>query len=135
MLLDLHTTTLPMTVFVAAAGNGARLERDWAPARGTLVADLRPLPRGGAILMPEGDGAVPGIRGRLNPIRDTLDRTYLYASNIAINEGQSQPVPFIPGDDMRLTDADGNEAWIRIVAVEGRAALVEHRPVARAAGG
>ena len=135
VLLDLHTTVLPMTVFVAAAGHGAHLERDWTPGRGTLVADLRPLPGGGAVLMPEGDGTVPGIRGGLNPIRDTLDRTYLYASNIAVNEGQSQPVPFIPGEDMRLTDAGGNEAWVRIVAVEGRAALVEHRPIVRGAGG
>ena len=159
VLLDLHTTALPMTVFVAAAGHGAHLEREWAPGRGTLVADLPLLLGGGAILLPEGDGSVPRIRGRLNPVRDTLDRTGgearrlalatsrlnpvrdtldrtgLYASDIAVNEGQPQPVPFIPGEDMRLTDVDGSEAWIRVVAVEGRAALVEYRPVVRGVDG
>ena len=56
-----------------------------------------------------------------------FDRTYLYASNIAVNQGQPQPVHFIPGEDLRLTDADGREVWARIVEIAGRSALVEYR--------
>ena len=65
-------------------------------------------------------------KGSLNPIRDTLDRTYLYASNISINQGQQQPVAFVPGEELQLTDADGNELLVRIIAVVGRSSLIEY---------
>ena len=129
-ILDLHSSHLPMTVFAATTGFSARVRHDWMPAEGRLTLALDALPGGGAILIPEDTGALPGLRGRLNPIRDALDRTWLYASNIAVNQGQPQPVHFIPGEDLRLTDADGNERWARIVAVTGRSSLVEYRPVA-----
>ena len=132
--IDLHTTTLPMTVFAAAPGYSAHLEREWAPSRGTLALGLHALPGGGAVIFPEATGTLPGLSGRLNPVRDSHDRTYLYASNIAINQGQPQPVHFIPGEDLRLTDADGREVWARIIEVTGRSALVEYRPVAGETG-
>ena len=128
-ILDLHSSHLPMTVFAAATGFSVRVRHDWMPAEGRLSLALDALPGGGAILIPEDTGALPGLRGGLNPIRDALDRTWLYASNIAVNQGQPQPVHFIPGEDLRLTDADGNERWARIVAVTGRSSLVEYRPV------
>ena len=56
-----------------------------------------------------------------------MDRTYLYASNIAINEGEQQPVSFMPGEDLRLTNADGKELIVRIMAIVGRSALVQYR--------
>ena len=126
--VDLYTTALPMTVFAAAPGRAAHVEREWMPSRDGLAIELRDLPGGGAVIFPEEDGCLPGLRGRLNPILDTLNRTYLYASNIAIDQGRPQPVHFALGEDLRLTDADGNELWARIVAIEGRSALVEHRP-------
>ena len=126
--VDLYTTALPMTVFAAAPGRAAHVEREWMPGRGGLAIELRDLPGGGAVIFPEATGCLPGLRGRLNPILDTLNRTYLYASNIAIGRGRPQPVHFALGEDLRLTDADGNELWARIVAIEGRSALVEHRP-------
>ena len=126
--VDLYTTALPMTVFAAAPGHAAHVEREWMPGRGGLAIELRDLPGGGAVIFPEATGYLPGLRGRLNPILDTLNRTYLYASNIAIDQGRPQPVHFALGEDLRLTDADGNELWARIVAIEGRSALVEHRP-------
>ena len=128
--LDLHTSTLPTTVFIAAQGHSAHLEREWIPGRGTLVAALEKLPGGGSIIFPEGSGALPGLGGRLNPVRDPHDRTYLYAANVVVNRGEPQPVHFLPGEDLRLTDADGNERWARILAVTGRAALVEYRSTA-----
>ena len=126
--VDLYTTALPMTVFAAAPGRAAHVEREWMPSRDGLAIELRDLPGGGAVIFPEATGYLPGLRGRLNPILDTLNRTYLYASNIAIDQGRPQPVHFALGEDLRLTDADGNELWARIVAIEGRSALVEHRP-------
>ena len=129
-VLDLHSGHLPMTVFAATTGFSARVRHDWMPAEGRLSLALDALPDGGAVLIPEATGALPGLRGRLNPICDSHDRTWLYASNIAINQGQPQPVHFIPGEDLRLTDADGREVWARIIEVTGRSALVEYRPVA-----
>ena len=123
------TSNLPMTVFAAAAGHTAHLQHQWTPSRGALTLDLPPLPNGGSVIFPEAVGHLPTLKGRLNPIRDTLDRTYLYASNIAINQGQPQPVQFDPGEDLRLTDADGQESRIRILDVVGRSALLEYRPV------
>ena len=126
--IDLHTTHLPMTVFAAAPGFAAHLENDWVPAKGGLAIGMRGLQEGGSIIFPEATGNIPGVSGRLNPIRDAQDRTYLYASNIAINEGQPQPVHFILGEDLRLTDTNGREMSVRIVAVVGKSALLEYQP-------
>ena len=125
--VELHTTELPMTVFGAAPGYAACLVREWLPSRGALALELRALPRGGSIIFPEATGHLPGLKGRLNPIRDTLDRTYLYASNIAIGRGMPQPVHFVPGEELRLTDADGAACLVRILDIAGRSALVEYR--------
>ena len=127
--VDLHATHLPMTVFAAAPGHAARVKRNWVPADGALVLDLDALPDGGAVIFAEATGDLPGLTGRLNPIRDTHDRTYLYASNIAVNQGQPQPVHFLLGEPLRLTDADGQELLARIVDIAGRSALVEYSPV------
>ena len=127
--LDLYTTHLPMTVFVAAPGYGAYAEREWGPSQGALAVDLARLPRGGSVIFPESTGYLPVVQGRLNPIRDSHDRTYLYASNVSINQGKQQPVTFALGEDLLLTDADGREAIVRILDVVGRSALLEYRPV------
>ena len=124
--VDLHTTHLPMTVFAAAPGHSAHLEREWVPSQGSLAVELEPLREGGSVIFAESTGYLPVVQGRLNPIRDAHDRTYLYASNISINEGMQQPVHFSLGEDLRLTDADGREAIVRIVDVVGRSALLEY---------
>ena len=65
----------------------------------------------------------------MNPKRDNLDRTCLYADNIAVNGGQPQPVAFVFGEEMHLMDADGAEQLLRVVEICGRSALVEyHQP-------
>ena len=132
-VVDLHTTHLPMTVFCAAPGYAAHLEQQWTPSERPLAIELRALPGGGSVIFPETSGHLPGLKGRLNPIRDPLDRTYLYASNIAIDEGERQPVHFAPGEELRLTDAGGAELAVRIIDIVGRSSLVEYS--ARSSGG
>ena len=124
--IDLHTTRLPMTVFASAPGHAAYLERDWTPSERALAIDLEALPAGGSVIFPEATGHVPGLKGRLNPTRDAHDRTYLYASNLAINGGKQQPVHFIAGETLHLSDAEGTELRVRIIDIVGRSALVEY---------
>ena len=126
--VDLYATHLPLTVFAAAPGHAARSRPDWTPADGALALELDALPEGGAVIFPEATGNLPGLAGRLNPVRDTHDRTYLYASNIAVNQGRAQPVPFLLGEPLRLTDAGGLELQARIVDIVGRSALLEYGP-------
>ena len=127
--VDLHSIHLPMVVFVAAEGFAAGLEKSWIPAQRSLALELMPLPSGGSVIFQEATGNIPDLSGRLNPILDSHDRTYLYASNISINDGKQQPVHFILGEDLLLTDSDGREALVRIVDIVGRSALLEYRPV------
>ena len=126
--LALYTTHLPMTIHAAGPGYAAGLERAWTPNRGGMLLELEPLESGGAAIFAQGTGHLPGLRGRLNPIRDASDRTWLYADNIAIDDGRQQPVPFRPGKPMRLTDAHGRELSVTIVDILGRSALIEYQP-------
>ena len=130
--IDLHSNHLPMVVFAAARGFAAVLEQGWIPAQRPLALELSAIPEGGSVIFKEATGDVPGLSGRLNPIRDSSDRTYLYAAHIAINGGKQQPVHFAFGEDLRLTDANGRERWVRVVGIVGRSALLEYRPLTAA---
>ena len=123
----LHATELPITVLVAAAGYRAGIQRDWIPAENALVTELEPLPDGGAVIFPDGTGHIPNLTGRLDPMQDSHNRAYLYTANIAIDGGKPQPVYFVPGDELTLIDAYGNEALVRIIDIVGRSSLVEYR--------
>ena len=125
----LHSTHLPMTVYAAAPGYAGRVAREWIPRDGGLLVELTALPGGGSAVFPECTGHLPGLRGRLNPIRDIHDRTFLYADNIAIDQGRQQPVSFRLGRPIRLTDAYGFELSVRILDIVGKSALVEYRLV------
>ena len=120
-----------MTVYAAAPEYAAGLVREWAPHQGGLLLELPPRATGGAVIFSEESGSVPGLRGRLTPIRDELDRTYLYADNVAIDEGRQQPVSFRLGKPLRLADAFGVEMRVSIVDIIGRSALLEYGPFDR----
>ena len=130
--LPLRPGSPPMTVFVAAEGFAAHLERNWIPAERELHVELTPLAGGGAVIFEEATGHVPGLSGRLRPELDRHGRTRLHATNMAVNGDRRGPFHFRLGEEMRLADAHGNEALVRIAEIVGRCALVEYRRHPRA---
>ena len=127
--LDLYTSNLPMTVYAAKKGYGALLHRNWMPSEGGLSLELDPITAGGAVIFSNGSGHLPELIGRLNPVLDTIGRTYLYADNVAIEDGRQQPVPFRLNHPIRLTDAYGYELMATIVDIVGECVLVEYQTV------
>lgn len=126
--LDLHATEQTMTVFVAADQHEAHVERGWVPASEELALELAELPEGGSRVFASGTGYVPGLSGRLNPILDDHDRTYIYADNIAVNgEVSSSPHDFTPGVAMLMEDANGNSFQVCVVDIIGQTSLIEYR--------
>jgi len=123
---DLHSTHLPMTVFTAASGYTAALVQEWIPRQEGVVIELTPLSTGGSMIFENSKGRIPGLYGRLSPIRDAHDRTYLYADNIAIDDGRQQPVSFRYGNSIRLTDSFGIQISVKILNITGRAVLLEY---------
>ena len=118
---------VPITVFCAAPAHRAHVERDWRPPA-PLSVELEALANGGSMVIPERTGHLPGLTGRLNPVLDNLDRMYLYATNVAIDEGRQQPVHFKLGEAMRLTDMHGAEWLVRFVEMIGNSSVLEYEP-------
>lgn len=116
---------LPMTVLCAAPGFAARVARDHLPD-GTLELRMAPMSSGGSLIIAHRAGRLPGIAGRLNPILDRLDRTYLYADNVAINDGLQQPVHFALNEPVRLTDALGASATLRFREMLGASCVFDY---------
>lgn len=105
---------LPMTVMCAAKGFTARVVSGFAPGD-PLELRMQPAPNGGSLIIANRTGNLPGIRGQLYPILDDLDRSRLYAHEVAINDGLQQPVSFNLNEPVRLTDSMGAKAtpWFR----------------------
>ena len=57
---------------------------------------------------------------------DEHGRTYIYAKNIAIDHGESQPVHFKLGQDLHLEDSDGCKQTVRVLDIVGSSALLEY---------
>lgn len=123
---ELHAR-LPMTVLCAGLGFKAGVSTNFVPNR-PLEVRLSPAPTGGSMIIANRTGHLRGIRGRLSPILDSLDRTYLYADNIAINDGEQQPVHFGLNDAVRLTDSMGSEATLWFREMVGSSCIFDYRP-------
>ena len=86
-----------------------------------------PISRDIGSLIVHSTGHISGLNGRLNPILDTSNRTYLYADNIAINGGQAQPTTFVVNKPFELEDAQGTRFEVRVKLIASRTSLLEYR--------
>ena len=73
-----------------------------------------------------GTGYIPGIEGRLNPILDSIKRTYLYADNISINDDTPQPAYFKFGENISIVDSLGKASDIRINRIIQQCAILDY---------
>ncbi|WP_413711645.1 KGGVGR-motif variant AAA ATPase [Rhizobium sp. Rhizsp82] len=104
----------------------------------TIIADfelgrtqrvrLRRFKHTGSVIV-QSIGFIPGLQGRLNPILDTLDRTYLYADNIAINGGKRQPTEFKLDQSLILEDSAGKSFRVYVRLIQGRTTLLDYEPL------
>jgi hypothetical protein len=69
---------------------------------------------------------INGLEGRLSPILDSSNRTYLYASNIAIDGGKQQPVTFSINVPLELEDCNGVIMEIRILYIQSNTSLIQY---------
>lgn len=81
----------------------------------------------GSLICSNSTGYIPNFQGRLNPILDTHKRTYLYASNIAIEGGKQQPVTFEIGTPLRLEDKNANTVEVVFLRIQGESSLLEYK--------
>lgn len=100
------------TIFVAHHDFPARIIDNFRCDTGLKVNLTKKMGRGSFIF--DGTGYIPGIEGRLNPILDSIERTYLYANNISVNNNTAQPAHFKYGENISLTDCHGRTADIKI---------------------
>jgi hypothetical protein len=115
-----------VTVYIANPATAPTLVRDHDPAN-DLEVTLPRLAGIGSLIFQSGTGSLPGLTGRLNPIRDEVGadgRHYLYADNISINDQPQQPYQFALGQPLTLEDAQGARAVVTIVELIGRSSLV-----------
>ena len=56
---------------------------------------------------------------------------YLYATNVAVDEGRRQPVHFKLNEAMRLTDVHDAEWTVRFGEMTGNPSLLEYEPPPR----
>lgn len=77
-------------------------------------------------LVVDSTGYIPGLKGRLSPILDTSNRTYIYADNIAVNGGVQQPATFQINEPFELEDANGVVTFVTVKLIAGRTSLLQY---------
>jgi hypothetical protein len=115
-----------VSVFCALDGFSGYYQKDYKPST-PLKIMLKKRPRGGSVIFADGTGSITGLSGSLNPILDTEARTYLYARNIAIDGGKTQPVTFVLNSPMTLEDLDEHRVEIKIVSIIHSSSLIDYR--------
>jgi hypothetical protein len=124
----------PIAQRLAAVESGWKRFRAACSSRGTSTTSTNEATRALAERVTVGTtGYIKGLDGRLNPILDSLNRTYLYADNIAIEGGRTQPVAFKPNQPLVVEDSLGNQFELNVVSIDANSSTIEYRRLASAA--
>jgi hypothetical protein len=111
-------------LLVAHASYPGAIVESWDPYEDVEV-QLFPAEKIGSIIC-HSTCYINGLAGRLNPILDTRNRTYLYADNIAIDGGKQQPATFSNNVPLELEDCNGVIMEVRILYIQGSTSLIQY---------
>ena len=113
------------TILVAHPQHPAKLMEN---VSGGVQVEIRlPLGRYSGSQIVHSTGHIPGLSGRLNPILDTSNRTYLYADNISMNGKHTQPYSFVVNVPFELEDAQGVKFEVEVKLIYGQTTLLDYR--------
>jgi hypothetical protein len=116
----------PYVLFVASARHYGVIDDVAADENHARIEMVEANSGGGSSIFQAGEGYVPALSGRFNPIKDQHGRTYLYADNIAIEGGVPQPYRFAFDDWFDLEDADGVCARVCVRGIRAAACLLDY---------
>lgn len=122
---ELYTTELPMTVWVAHEAFRPVVRKDWVPSTNPLTIELDSILSTGSVVFEQPSGTIPGLIGTINPIHDNQGRSYVYTNNIAVNDGAQRPHHFKYGEELIMTDSEGNSMRVRILDIRGGCCILE----------
>lgn len=117
-------TTRPYKLLIAHRNFPGQIVDSWDSSEISNVTLPATKNTGSVICM--STGYISNLAGRLNPILDKNNRTYLYAENIAINGGEKQPVTFKINEFFELEDSNGVVMRVRVIHIQGRTSLLEY---------
>jgi hypothetical protein len=99
-------------------------EKSYNPNQATTIKMKRSRNGGSMVIL--GTGYIPGVQGRINPIHDDLDRYYVYGTDLDLEGGAEQPVPFKLKKKISGRDKRGNEFTFKVVEMVDRRSLIEY---------
>ncbi len=114
----------PGTLLIAHPQHRALVVSDFSPKskhRLTLSGN----PGQGSVIFLLSTGEVPGLEGRLNPIKDNLRRTYIYGDNISFNNQPEQPFSFVLDVPFMAEDAQRHRFKLTVREIIGRTSLLD----------
>lgn len=116
-----------VTLMAAAeswSGTTQLLQPDDWNSEATL--EMEAMPTGGSAIFEDGSGHLPGLDGRLTPIRDTHNRTYIYGKNLSFRDRPDQPASFDLDSTFTAEDADGVRMQLTVLGIIGRTSLFRY---------
>lgn len=122
LILDIFTRRI-YSVLVAHPNFAGVILRNWDPAEDIEIILFSTETIGSVII--NGSGYINGLEGRLNPKLDSINRTYLYADNISINDGKTQPVHFEINSPITLEDCNGVIIEAIFLHIQGKTSLIQ----------
>lgn len=120
---------VPSKAYTLLAADGGHFSREFlVGSQNQVDVTLPPASHGdGSLVGLNGIAYIPGLAGRLNVQHDLLDRRFLYAENISINDSICQPVAFRIGISFTLEDASGARFVTTVLFNAGTTFLLDYR--------
>ena len=112
-----------VTIYCAHQNHSAFYQEKY-DASSDLVINMKAALGKGSVII-NTTGHIDGLNGRLNPVLDTLNRMYLYADNISIENGKNQPVYFRLNEPFQVEDSKGKRFELKIIAIIAESSLIE----------